>query len=215
MIANLNLASQPFRNRTLPWTIATVITCVSVVALIITIGQGSQIRAQADAVERDLRALRTEANALRAKASEVKESLPPEQLQTLEAAHLLVARKRFSWSRLLADLESSLPANIRVTRIRVRDVARRSGQTLAELELTVVGKEPDDITGMISEMDRAGTFAADLLTVNPRTAKGESGTEAMLRVRYTPRPGRPAKTSDRHASVASSATPVISSKEAQ
>ena len=57
---------------------------------------------------------------------------------------MLVDRKRFSWSRLFADLESALPGNVRVTRISVRDVAARGEQTLAELDLTVVSKTPDD-----------------------------------------------------------------------
>ena len=203
MITNLNLASRPFRNRTLPWAVATVVACASVVALALIISQARQTRAQADAVESSLRSLRAEAEALRAQAAEVKQSLSPDQLQALEAAHLLVDRKRFSWSRLLADLEASLPANIRVARINVRDVSQRGGQTVAVLELTVIGRTPADITGMVSEMDRAGIFAADLLTENPRTAKGESGTEATLSVRYTPRSGRPTKASA--TSVASSA----------
>jgi hypothetical protein len=38
-------------------------------------------------------------------------------------------------------------------------------------------------------MARAGIFSADLLTQQPRTAKGEPGIEATLRVYYTPRPG--------------------------
>ena len=58
MIDQLNLASQPFRNRTLPWTVAIVVASASVVALVLIVGAGRQARAQADRVERDVQDLR-------------------------------------------------------------------------------------------------------------------------------------------------------------
>ena len=82
---------------------------------------------------------------------------------------------------------------MRVARISVRDTHQVNGQTQADLELTVVGKTPTDIVHMIGEMARTGIFDAELLTQQPRAAKGEPGTEATLRVRYTPRTGASAK----------------------
>ena len=35
MTSKLNLASNPFRNRALPWTVTTVITVVSIVLLLV------------------------------------------------------------------------------------------------------------------------------------------------------------------------------------
>ncbi|HYY43207.1 MAG TPA: hypothetical protein VE775_10785, partial [Pyrinomonadaceae bacterium] len=89
--------------------------------------------------------------------------------------------------------EGTLPATVRVARIAVRDTRQVNGQTRAELELTVVGRTPADITRMIGEMARAGIFSANLLTQQPRTAKGEPGVEATLRVYYTPSAGGPVK----------------------
>ncbi|PYS92397.1 MAG: hypothetical protein DMF64_08915 [Acidobacteria bacterium] len=193
MIDQLNLASQPFRNRTLPWTVAVVVACASVVALILVVGAGRQARAQADRVEHDVQDLRGREQALQQKAEEVRNTLTPDQRFVLDAAHEIVDRKNFSWSRLLADLESTLSGNVRVARISVRDTHQVNGQTQADLELTVVGKTPTDIVHMIGEMARTGIFDAELLTQQPRAAKGEPGTEATLRVRYTPRTGASAK----------------------
>ena len=179
MIENLNLASNPFRNRTLPWTVAAIVACVSVLALVFTISQFRQARAHADIVERDVRGLRTEEASLRAKATAVTQSLTPEQLRTLEAAHGIIDRRNFSWSRLFADLEASLPQGIRVSRIAVRDVAHSGG---AELELAVVARNPSDITGMLGTMAQGRIFSADLLTEN----RSDKGIESTLRVRYTP-----------------------------
>jgi Tfp pilus assembly protein PilN len=179
VIENLNLASDPFRNRTLPWTVAAIVACVSVVALIFTVSQFRQTRDRVSVVERDVRGLRTEEASLRAKATAVTQSLSPDQLRTLEAAHGIIDRRNFSWSRLFADLEASLPQGVRVSRIAVRDVAHSGG---AELELAVVARSTTDITGMLGTMAQGRIFSADLLTEN----KSDKGIESTLRVRYTP-----------------------------
>ncbi len=191
MIAQLNLASQPFRNRTLPWIVIATLACVSLLALVLILQQHSEAMRQTTIVEREVRDLNERTRTLRLEAEQVRDALPPEERQVLDAAHVLVDRKSFSWSGLFADLESSVPADVRVTHIGVRDVVKMGGQTFAELELSVVGQAPANVTRMVSEMNRAGTFTADLLTQRPRAGRGESGTEWTLRVRYTPRSGRP------------------------
>lgn len=187
MIARLNLSSQPFRNRTLPWAVAVLVSVVSLLALVLTFAEYSRVRADADAAERQVQTLRTERADLERQAAEIRRTIPPEQRQTLEAAHALVERKSFSWSQLFADLERSLPSSVRVARINVRDVSQRGEQTTAELDLTVVGRTPNDVIGMMTEMNRVGIFNATPVTENQRSGKGESGYEWMLRVSYVQR----------------------------
>ena len=191
MIDNLNLASNPFRNRTLPWTVAAIMACVSVVALIFTVSGFRQTRDRANLIEQDLRGLRTEEASLREKADAVTQALTPEQLNTLKAAHSIIDRRNFSWSRLFADLEAALPQGVRVSRIAVREVAQSGG---AELELAIVARNTTDITGMLGTMAQGRTFSADLLTEN----KSDKGIESTLRVRYTPgaTTARPITTTD-------------------
>jgi len=193
--AKLNLASQPFRNRALPWTITAIVTVASLIALVFITRASVRTNAQADAVERDVKSLNQQVALIQGQAAEIKEALTPEQEQALQAAHTLVDRKRFSWSRLFADLEAALPGGVRVTRITVRDVALRGGRTYAELELAVVGKNPTDVTQMIAEMDREGVFQAEPAGQNLLRGRGEGGTEWTLRVLYSPRQGAPAATS--------------------
>jgi Tfp pilus assembly protein PilN len=185
----LNLASKPFSNRALPWAVTSLVVLVSLIAFVFIIRWTSQAKAQGDAVQTDINALNQIEQGLKVQAQEVKRSLSPQQLQTLAATHVLVDRKRFSWSRLFADLESALPGNVRVTRISVRDVAARGDQTLAELDLTAVTKTPATITDMIAEMDRVGVFKAELRSQNLQKGRGESGTEYELYVIYRPRAG--------------------------
>jgi Tfp pilus assembly protein PilN len=145
------------------------------------------VRAEADASERQVTALRGERTDLEKQVAAIKQNIPREQQQTLQAAHALVERKSFSWSQLFADLERLLPPSVRVARINVREVSRRGEQTTAELDLTVVGKTPNDVIGMMAEMNRAGTFYADPVSEMQRSGKGEVGFEWVLRVSYVQR----------------------------
>ena len=198
MTTKLNLASRPFSNHALPWVLTALIVAVSLISLVVILRWTGQAKAQANVVQTDINALNQQEQGLKAAAVAVRNSLTQEQLQTLAAAHVLVDRKGFSWSRLFADLESALPGAVRVTRISVRDVAALGEQTLAELDLTVVSKNSTTITDMIAEMDRVGIFQAELRAQNLQKGRGESGTEYELYVIYRPSAGAPAasKTQD-------------------
>lgn len=195
MPTKLNLASRPFNNRALPWMITAVVIFVSLLSLAFIVRATREANAQANAVQGDINNLGRQEQALRQQAETVKNSLSSEQLKTLDAAHALVDRKHFSWSRLFADLESALPGAVRVKSIAVRRVVTRGDETLAELDLTVVAKTPSIVTDMIAEMDRAGVFHSELRAQNLQRGRGESGAEYELAVIYRPSAGAATETS--------------------
>jgi Tfp pilus assembly protein PilN len=203
----LNLASKPFTNRTLPWLVTALIVFLSLIAFVVIVRSTGKANAETAVLQQEIRVMRQEEEGLRKQADAVKNSLTAEQLLTLKAAHGLVDRKHFLWSRLLVDLESVLPGTVRVTRISVRDVTANGQQTVAELELVVVAKAPDTITNMIADMDRAGVFQAEMRSQNLQKGRGETGTEYELLVLYSPRPGSPVAESQ-SSSVARSNSPV-------
>jgi Tfp pilus assembly protein PilN len=189
MPTKLNLASKPFSNRSLPWVVTSVIVIVSLICLVFIVRATSRANAQILAVQKDINNLKQQELDLRKQADAVKDSLTTEQLQTLAAAHTLVDRKHFSWSRLFADLETALPGNVRVKRIAVRGITTTGDLTLAELELTVVAKSPTTVTEMVAEMDRGGIFHAEIRSQTLSRGRGESGAEYELYVIYRPRAG--------------------------
>lgn len=196
MISRLNLASDPFRNRALPWTVAAVVSAVSLVGLLFILSEYRAVSAEAAEAEREVAAMRAQQKDLEQQAQEVMQTIPPEQRQTLEAAHTLVSRKGFSWSQLFHDLEESLPQSVRVSRINVREVAQIGDQTRADLDLTVVGRTPSDVTGMIIDMGRVGTFNAVPISENHKSGRGDSSYEWVLRVNYVQRSRRTARPGD-------------------
>lgn len=201
-VNRLNLASKPFNNKALPWTLAILVAFLSLICVIFIVRATSQAQTKSSAIQIEINELSQQEQVLRQRAEQVKDSLTTDQRQTLSAAHELVDRKRFSWSRLFADLEAALPANVRVARISVREVGAHGGQTVAQLDLAVFAKSSQTVTDMIALMDRAGIFNAELRSQNLQKGRGEGGTEYELYVIYTPRAGAPS-VSDHAANVAS------------
>jgi len=186
MITRLNLSSRPFRNRALPWTVTAIVTLASIIGLILIARATIQTNAEAQIAQSDVADLRKRNDALVHKAEAIKVALTPEQQHALKSAHSLVDRKRFSWSRLFADLESILPGKIRVARIAVKQVGTSGDRTVANLDLTVVSKDPATVTQMIDEMQRGGIFQAELVSQNLQRGRDEVGAEYEMNVRYTP-----------------------------
>lgn len=185
--SNLNLASKPFSNRLLPWALTAFILVVSLIGLVVVVRLTTVAGSQAQSLQSEINSLRQKEQGLLKQAEAVKNDLSPEQQQAVPAAHQLVNRRSFSWSRLLVDLEASLPPNVRVSRIAVRDVTTQGNQTIAELDLAVFTKNPSTISEMISQMHEEGIFQSELRAQTLQKGRGESGTEYELYVVYRPR----------------------------
>jgi Tfp pilus assembly protein PilN len=158
-------------------------------AMVFVFRSTSEANNKAAVVQRETSSLKQQAQEIQKQVEQVKQAMTPEQLQSLKSAHELVNRKRFSWSRLFADLEAVLPGDVRVSRIAVRQVRTQGGRTVADLELAVVAKSYNTVTDMIATMDQQGIFQAELHTQNLQKGKGEGGSEYELKVQYTPRAG--------------------------
>jgi len=181
---NLNLASKPFSNRILPWALTAIILFVSLIGLILVIRLTTNAKNEASVLEAEINILKTREHASLEAANKLQQELSTDQKQALPAAHALVDRKAFSWSRLLADLEGSLPDKVKVTRIAVRDVTRQGDQTVAQLDLAVFSQDPAVVNAMISSMQAEGVFQAEIRNQSLQKGRGEAGTEYELFVIY-------------------------------
>lgn len=198
MITKLNLASNPFRNRALPWTVTAIITLFSVIALVFIAKWTFETNAKAQVARRDVAALRQQTDAMNRRAEEIKTALTPEQQRSLKSTHMLVNRKQFSWSRLFSDLESAVPSSVRVTRIAVKEVRVQDGRTVATLDLIVASKNPATVTEMIGNMEREGIFHAELVSQNLQRGKDDGGAEYEMNVIYAPRAGASIEVNDKN-----------------
>ena len=181
---SLNLASKPFSNRILPWALTAIILFVSLIGLIFVVKLTANARNEASVLEAENNQLKQREHSALEAAKQLQQELTADQKQALPAAHLLIDRKAFSWSRLLADLETSIPAKVKVTRISVRDVNRQADQTVAQLDMSVFSADPAVVNAMISSMHDEGIFQAEIHTQTLSKGRGESGTEYELFVIY-------------------------------
>jgi hypothetical protein len=166
-----------------------IILFVSLIGLFIVVQLTTSTRREAALVEGQITQLKQREHSLMDSANQVRQSFTPEQQQAIPAAHELIDRKSFSWSRLLADLEASLPANVRVSRIAVRDVNRQGDQTVAQLDLAVFTKNSSTISDMLTAWQQDGVFLGEIRNTNLAKGRGEQGTEYELAVIYRARAG--------------------------
>ena len=187
MNSNLNLASKPFSNRLLPWALTALILFVAVIGLVVVVRLTTVANARTAATQAEINTLRQQEQTLLKSAETVRDNLTSDQQQAVPAAHLLVDRRRFSWSKLLVDLEASLPQDVQVSRIAVRGVTTQGDQMIATLDLNVFAKQSSTITDMITAMHKEGIFQAELRGQNLQKGRGETGTEYELNVVYRAR----------------------------
>lgn len=118
-------------------------------------------------------------------------NISPDENKQLVAANELIARRAFSWSQLLSEIERSLPAGVRVLRVVVnqilpqeREAAFDGTENAATLTLTVIGKTNQDVTSMINRFHDTGRFK--VFPLSKKTVDGTDEIEFELKVEYFP-----------------------------
>lgn len=186
VITKLNLASRPFRNRTLPYLIALLLLAFSVGGAILCFAKLREIRQNNELAKRDIVEIEQKIKDLTTKGELVQQELTPEQRALLIGAHKLVANKSFGWSRLFADLEQVLPGSVSASRITVENVFKDGDRVKAELEFAVLSRDYQSVAVMIDNMNNSGVFKAELRGQDLQKTERLTYSEFTLRLIYTP-----------------------------
>lgn len=186
MIAKLNLATDPFRNRTLPYLVAGVLTVIALVVGVFCIAKISSDRRQNALLETGITEKQAEISRLKGEGEKVQQMLTPEQKAILSASHKLVANKTFGWSRLFSDLEGVLPGNVSASRIAVDNIFQDGDRVSAQLELGVISKDYGAVEQMLANMNNSGLFRAELRGQDLQKNERMTYTEFTFAVVYTP-----------------------------
>ena len=189
MINKLNLSSQPFRNRTLPYLLALLLLAFAVAGAVLSFARLRRTTSDNELAKTDIVRMNADLQVLKDQGALVQQALTPEQSAILIAAHKLVANKSFGWSRLFADLESLLPGSVSVSRITIENVYQDGDQTRAELEFAVLSRDYPGVMTMIEKMNNSGIFQAELRGQDLQKTDSITYTEYTLRLIYTPRSG--------------------------
>ena len=176
MIRPLNLARRPFRNESLP-NLAFLLAVL--LALALTAEQALSARrllsAQATALHADVAALEGELSGLRREALALRGPAPdPEKVAEWSALKDLVDRRTFSWSRLLARLESVLPPGVRLASI---DPSSSGGRV--RLQVIAVARSREDAFEFVRALREKGGFEDVYPTSLTRGIDGDQITCSM------------------------------------
>lgn len=196
MINKLNLASRPFRNRTLPYLIAMLLLGCTLAGGILSFTQWREIAAKNEITKTDIAKMQDDLAELNAKGEKVQQSLTPAQKQLLIAGHQIVANKEFGWSRLLSDIEGVLPGSVSASRINVERIYKDNGRIKAELEFSVLATNYQGVLDMIDRMNNSGIFRAALRGQDLQKGENITFTEYTLNLIYQPSAGYSANQPD-------------------
>lgn len=185
MSGPLNLARRPFRNDRLP-TLALALGCL--LLLVVSVRQALAVRAllpgRAGKVDAELVKLDAEVARLRAQAADLRqETAPPATLREWTAVRDLVDRRTFSWSALLACLEETMPAGV-----RLRSIAPGGGAGRLEVRLEAVGRTEADAYAFLAALQKRREFAKAFLNSLAQTPDGVALSYTM---QYAPGPEGP------------------------
>jgi Tfp pilus assembly protein PilN len=186
VITKLNLASRPFRNRTLPYLLALLLLAFSVGGAILCFAKLRDIRKNNEIAKAEITQMEAKLKELNDKGSLVQQELSPDQRALLIGAHKLVANKAFGWSRLFADLEQVLPGSVSASRITVENVFKDGDRIKAELNFAVLSRDYQSVAAMIDNMNNSGVFKAELRGQDLQKTERLTYTEYTLHLIYTP-----------------------------
>jgi len=179
-----NLAARPFRNERLPWFLA---------GLVLVLGLGVTAL-HAKVVDRILSG--DEANTVRlvredelrvAELEELIDKEPPlkveaAELQRLRAFKELIDRRVFPWRLLLAELEETLSADVRLTSISPS--ARSTGRGML-IALSGEARSKDAAFSLAEDLDASAVFSNAVLK---SLSKDEDVTRFELELVFDPPP---------------------------
>jgi Tfp pilus assembly protein PilN len=191
----VNLSNRPFRNRRLFWLVILLLFVIPSYFGLGAVGDLARRQAELDALDAEIQGLQ---GGIRTpdKPAPANVTISAERNLHLLAASELIARRAFSWSQLLDDIERNLPAGVRVLRVAVaqiqpneRDAAGVEIESAATLNMSVIGKSGAEVTTMINKFHESRRFR--VFPVSQKAVEGTEEIEFELKVEYLTRPAAP------------------------
>ena len=178
----INLSTEPFR-RDRPALMATAAVAVVLVLLLCVLGyliaaDRARVKDTRVAVERldgELRNVSLEQAKLE---GTLRQPANAEVLQRSYLLNTLIQHKSISWTKIFADLESVMPADVRIISVRLPQV---TSQSEVVLDVQVGAKEPAPIIMFMSRLIKSPLFGP----VDPKDEQPPTQQEPIYKYRFT------------------------------
>jgi Tfp pilus assembly protein PilN len=177
----INLSRRPFTNHRVLWIALVAVYFIAFwLFLWMTAEKGRVLAKQTELTERIEGQKQAAKEATdeqeRRKREQQKIVLTEQQAMQLASARQLIQRKVFSWNRMIGDIEEYVPKNTRIMSIKVAEIVNTADEIMARVEVKALGTTPDEMTAMMSNLEKSG----GLFIV------GETGQEATAESGETP-----------------------------
>jgi type IV pilus assembly protein PilN len=156
----INLASQPFRRdrAVLAGSIAVSLMLVGTLGVLISLIVADRalladVRSDVDGLNRQIRSATAEQGRLDAVLRK------PENAEVLERSvflNALLYRKAISWTRIFADLEKTIPYNVKV--LAIRPSVNSDNQVM--LDMTVGADSPEPVIQLYKALEESALFGS-------------------------------------------------------
>ena len=184
MKIEINLASQPFR-RDRPVIIASVAVGLVLTALLVMLvtltmmerGDLKETRAAIDRLQKEDRTLAVEQSKWEAVLRR------PQNAEVLERSvflNALLYRKSISWTKIFADLEKTIPHNVRVISIR----PWLNGRNAMALEMSVGAEQTESMLKFLMAMESSDVFGYAAVTTTQPPTQNEPLYRFRMNVQY-------------------------------
>src|SRR3954447_15835401 len=177
----INLASEPFRRDRAMLVASACVALLLVASLGVLVMLANADNAQLADVRKEVAQLRSQiSTASREQAQAEAVIRKPENAQVLETSvflNALLSRKGISWTRILSDLEKTMPANVRMLNIQ----PYVTGKNQVVLSLQVGSEGPDPVIEFYKALEKSDLFGG----VTQNIYQPPSQSEPLYRYRFT------------------------------
>jgi Tfp pilus assembly protein PilN len=182
-VLKTNLSTRPFYNeRAVHWALA--LAFAAIVALtVFNVTRVISLSARQGTLSADVQREEARIQQLAAQATKVRGSIDQKALARVIAsakeANAIIDQRTFSWTELFNHLESTLPTGVMLTSVRPK--IDKDG---FHVELTVLGREVEQIDEFIEKLEATGAFVG--VMTGEEAVTDEDEIEARIEARYTP-----------------------------
>ena len=181
MRSQINLSSEPFRkDRVFLVTSAAIaagLIALLIVLISVAITDRQRMQASLLALDKANRELASIGSQQRRLTNELRQSGNSDVLDRSQFINTLLFRKGISWTRLFADLEKVVPANVRI--ISVRPQADAQDHIFLDLVLGAESQKP--VVDLLTRFESSEVFGSTVVSV----ILAPSQTDPLFRYRVT------------------------------
>jgi Tfp pilus assembly protein PilN len=177
----INLASQPFRRDRAMLVASAVVSLLLLVSLAALVTLASTDNAQMADVRKDVNQLHAQITAVSKQKAEFDAIITkPDNAQVLQLSvflNELLDRKGISWTRILADMEKTMPPNVKMLNIQ----PYVTGKDQITLNLQVGAEGPEPVIEFYKRLESSPSFGGVIQNLyNP-----PSQADPLYRYRFT------------------------------